>query len=98
MWVRMSLRMRMSMSGRAVHGSLWPGDIPDGDDDTGLESESRSGSDADRLVLSLLGGAILTLTVGRHQSLWRRQAGLTGWPIHSCKLNSADHESVSLLT
>lgn len=68
------------------------------DGDTGLESESHSGSDADRLVLSLLGGAILTLTVGRHQSLWRRQAGLTGWPIHSCKLNSADHESVSPLT
>lgn len=28
MWVRMSLSL--SMSGWAVHGSLWPGDIPDG--------------------------------------------------------------------
>lgn len=50
MWVR----MRLSLSGWAVHGSVMTGDIPDGTVTLDVDDEGHSNGDADCLVLSLL--------------------------------------------
>lgn len=93
MWVRM--RMSLSLSVWAVHGSLWPADSR-WDGDTGGDSDGDSDADTARCCCCWSCDTDTDSDAGTgtgycHGGL----PALTAGPIHSCKLNSVDHESVS---